>query len=193
MSTTISQSSLTTYDDYRHLPDDGKQYQIIGGELYMTPAPTPYHQEVSLTIAAALRKFVKEYHLGKVYAAPIDVVLSMTDIVQPDLVFVARERLNIITKKNIVEAPDLVIDILSEHTESIDRTKKMALYEKHGVKEYWIVNPDDKSIDLFVLKENVLILKTTVSGTQNLSSHVLNGFTLTANNVFNIEPQNTEL
>ena len=184
MSTSTTQSRLTTYDDYRHLPDDGKQYQIIGGELYMTPAPKPYHQEISLNIAATLRDFVKQHNLGKVYTAPIDVILSMTDIVQPDLVFVSHDRLNIITKKSIVEAPDLVVEILSEHTESIDRQKKMALYEKHGVKEYWIVDPEQKVIEQFVIKENSYQLQTTVTGTQKLSSFVLEGLTISTKQVF---------
>ena len=184
MSTTTTQSRLTTYDDYRHLPDDGKQYQIIGGELYMTPAPTPYHQEISLNIAMTLREFVNEHLSGKIYTAPIDVILSMTDVVQPDLVFVAKDRLNIITKKNIVEAPDLVIEILSENTESIDRKKKMDLYEKHGVKEYWIVDPSQKIIEQFAIKENSFKLHATISKTQKLSAVVLDGFTLTADQVF---------
>ena len=184
MSTSTTQFRLTTYDDYRHLPDDGKQYQIIGGELYMTPAPTPYHQEISLNIATILREFVKEHHSGKIYTVPIDVILSMTDIVQPDLVFVSRDRLNIITKKNIVEAPDLVVEILSEHTESIDRKKKMTLYGKHGVKEFWIVDPSKKVIEQLVLKENFYHLHSTVSGTQKLSSVVLDGLTLATEQVF---------
>jgi len=181
---TSTLSQLTTYDDYRHLPDDGNQYQIIRGELYMTPAPTPYHQEISLNISVALSKHAKQHDLGKVYTAPVDVILSMTDIVQPDLVFVARERLNIITKMNIVEAPDLVVEILSEHTETIDRQKKLALYEKHGVKEYWIVDPQGKAIDQFLLKENSFQLQTTVSGTQKLSSVVLEKLVLTADDIF---------
>ena len=177
-------SPLTTYDDYRQLPDDGKQHQIIGGELYMTPAPTPYHQEISLNIAAPMREFANQNQSGKVYTAPIDVILSMTDIVQPDLVFVARDRLNIITKKNIVDAPDLVVEVLSENTETIDRQKKLALYEKHGVIEYWIVDPQDKTIEQFIVKEDSFKLNETVSGTQKLSSVVLEKFMLTTDEVF---------
>ena len=180
----FTQSQLTTYDDYRQLPDDGFQHQIIGGELYMTPAPTPYHQEISLNISVALSKHANQHGLGKVYTAPVDVILSMTDVVQPDLVFVARERLNIITKKNIVDAPDLVVEILSEHTETIDRKKKLALYEKHGVKEYWIVDPQGKTIDQFLLKENSFQLKATISGTQKLSSEVLENLSLAAEDIF---------
>lgn len=184
MSAPTPTSRLTTYDHYRHLPDDGKQHQIIGGELFMTPAPTPYHQEVSLNIATSLRNFVQQHRVGKVYTAPIDVILSMTDVGQPDIVFIARERLNIITKKNIVEAPDLIVEILSEHTESIDRKKKFALYEKHAVKEYWLVDPSEKTIEQFVLKENFFHLRATISGNKNLSSVVMENLTFAAEDVF---------
>lgn len=177
-------TELTTYDDYRHLPDDGKQHQIIGGELYMTPAPTPYHQQISLNLAFIINSYVKQQKAGSVYTAPIDVVLSMTDVVQPDLVFVAKERLNIITKRNIVDAPDLVVEILSESSETIDRQKKMALYEKHGVKEYWIVDPSGKAIEQYVLKENSFQLEATISGNQILTAEIIEKLTFTADDVF---------
>lgn len=143
---------LVTYDDYRHLPDDGKQYQIIGGELYMTPAPTTIHQRVSRNLLRLVDDYVTQHNLGEVFYAPVDVVLSMTDVVQPDIVFISSKRLNIITKKNIVEAPDLVVEILSEHTESIDRKKKKALYELHGVKEYRIADPHTRTLEIFTLE-----------------------------------------
>jgi Uma2 family endonuclease len=181
---TITLSRLTTYDDYRQLPDDGKQYQIIGGELYMTPAPSPYHQEISLNLAIILRNYVKQHKMGMVYTAPVDVILSMTDVVQPDLVFIAKNRLNIITKKNIVDAPDLVVEILSEHTETIDRQKKLALYEKHGVKEYWIVDPAEKVIEQFVLKKEKLQLHTKTRKDEKLSAVLMNDFSLPVNQVF---------
>lgn len=177
-------SRLTTYDDYRNLPDDGKQHQIIGGELHMTPAPTPYHQEISLNLAFILNSFVKQHKTGSIYTAPVDVVLSMTDVVQPDLVYVSRERLNIITKKNIVDAPDLVVEVLSDNTETIDRQKKRVLYEKHGVKEYWIVDPSEKTIEQHILKENSFQIKATIRGNQSLTSMVIEKFTLTADDVF---------
>ena len=181
---TITISRLTTYDDYRQLPDDGKQYQIIGGDLYITPAPSPYHQEISLNLATILSNYVKQHKLGMVYTAPIDVVLSMTDVVQPDLVYIAKNRLNIITKKNIVDAPDLVVEILSEHTETIDRQKKLALYEKHGVKEYWIADPAEKVIEQFVLKKEKLQLHTKARNDEKLSAILMNDFSFPVNQIF---------
>lgn len=181
---TTTLTRLTTYDDYRHLPDDGKQYQIIGGELYMTPAPTTQHQRIGLRLKFRLFEFVERNKLGEVLDAPVDVVLSMTDVVQPDIVFVAKERLNIITNKNIVEAPDLVVEILSEHTETIDRKKKMELYERHGVKEYWIVDPDAKVIEQFVLKKKKFKFHAKTEDQQKLASQVIEGLSFSVNEIF---------
>jgi len=141
-----------TYDDYLTLPDDGKKHEIIDGELYMTAAPLTNHQRVSGRIEFELRKFVTENKLGEVFYAPLDVVLSMTDIVQPDILFVSKDRSHIITKKNIIAAPDLIIEILSETTETLDRVTKKNLYERYGVKEYWIVDPSARTVEQYVLE-----------------------------------------
>jgi len=183
MSTTTL-SRLTTYDDYRKLPDDGKQYQIIGGDLHMTPAPTTIHQRILRNLFRITDNYVTKQKVGEVLFAPVDVVLSMTDVVQPDLVFVAKDRLNIITKKNIVDAPDLVVEILSEHTETIDRQKKMFLYEKHGVKEYWIVDPIKKMIEQFVLEEKTLQSHAKLKDIQKLSSIIIDDFSFPVSEIF---------
>lgn len=175
---------LTTYDDYKHMPNDGNQYQIIGGELYMTPAPTTIHQRISRKLLRFLDDYITQNDLGEILYAPVDIVLSMTDVVQPDIVFVLKERLNIITKKNIVEAPDLVVEILSEHTETIDRKKKMKLYEQHGVKEYWIVDPDAKVIEQFVRKKGKFVLRERVKSGQTLAAKIIEGLSFSAGEVF---------
>jgi len=182
---TTTESRLTTYDDYRHLPDDGTQYQIIKGRLYMTPAPTTIHQRILLNLIRVLDPFVENKNLGEILIAPVDVVLSMTDVVQPDLVFVAKERLNIITKKNIVEAPDLVVEILSEHTKTIDRQNKMELYEKYDVNEYWIVDPDANMIEQFIRVKETFELQATVKDQQELTSQVIDGLSFPVNEVLN--------
>lgn len=178
-------SKLVTYDDYRHLPDDGKQYQIIGGELHMTPAPTTVHQRILFKLAQIIAAYVNENKSGEVLVAPVDVILSMTDVVQPDIIFVARERMNIITKKNIVEAPDLVVEIISEHTETIDRKKKKQLYERHGVKEYWIVDPDAKTIEQYLLEGKTFMSKSTAGQDETLTSPLLKEYMVATNDVFN--------
>jgi Uma2 family endonuclease len=184
MTVTTTKSRLTTYDDYRHLPDDGKQHQIIEGQLYMTPAPTTLHQRILLNLFRLIDPFVNKSELGEILIAPVDVVLSMTDVVQPDLVFVAKQRSNIVTKKNIVDAPDLIAEIVSENSEIIDRNKKMALYERHGVKEYWIVDPSAKCVEQYLLNNRRLSLKDTYKDSQKLASVVVNNFTISPSDIF---------
>jgi Uma2 family endonuclease len=141
------------YVDYLHLPNDGKRYQIIGGELYVVPAPMPYHQDISRNLEFILYSFVKERELGRVYYAPCDVVLSEEDVVQPDILFILKEREHIIGKKNVQGAPDLIIEILSPRTMEIDRKLKVKLYERYGVKEYWLVEPERKEVEVLVLAQ----------------------------------------
>ena len=140
-----------TYEDYEKLPE-GAPYQLIGGELVMTPSPVPYHQIISRNIGFELLKFNEQKKPGEVIFAPMDVYLSETETYQPDIIFISNERLNIIGDKKIEAAPDLVIEILSESTAYYDLKHKKRVYEKSGVKEYWIVDPMEKSIEVY---ENV--------------------------------------
>lgn len=140
-----------THQDYLGLPDDGKRYQIIEGELYVIPAPIPYHQMVSKNIERILYDFTKKQG-GRVLRAPCDVVLINTDVVQLDVFFIRQERLNIIKEKNIQGPPDLVVEILSSYSEKIDKISKTKLYARFGVKEYWIVNPEKKEVTVLRLK-----------------------------------------
>lgn len=179
-----TKEKLVTYDDYRNLPDDGKRYEIIKGELLMTPASSTDHQKISRNIFLEIHHYVSEKDLGDVLYAPVDVVLSMTDVVQPDLVFVSRERGEIITKKNIVEAPDLVVEIISEHTEVIDRNRKKALYERYQVREYWIVHPDERQIEQYILEEGALKHQASAGASRKLISKAISGFRLQLEDVF---------
>jgi Uma2 family endonuclease len=177
---------LLTYDDYLSLPNDGKRYEIIGGELFMSPAPEPEHQDVLRNIFTALASFVSANALGKVYCAPIDVVLSMTDIVQPDIVFIARNRLSIVRKKNIIAAPDLVMEIVSPSTAIVDRTRKKTLYEHYGVREYWIVDSETTSVELYVRGESRFGDVTIFRAPESAASSVLSGFTLPVQQIFQV-------
>ena len=164
---------LFTYDDYLVLPENGKRHEIIDGELLMTPAPSPEHQRLLGRLYTVLEAVVRENDLGTVLFAPVDVVLSMTDIVQPDLVFITRERNNIVTKKNVVAAPDLVVEILSESTEKTDRVHKKMLYERYGVREYWIVDPEQRSVEVYNNDANLLKMTSTFKGKDNVRSALI--------------------
>ena len=138
-----------TYEDYLYLPEDGKRHELIDGEHYVTPAPIPKHQLVIANLFVALGPFVQRNSLGRVLTSPIDVVLSDSDVVQPDLLFIAAERLGIIGEKNVGAAPDLVVEVLSDSTRRTDEITKRRLYERHGVGEYWVVDPLLESAKLY--------------------------------------------
>jgi Uma2 family endonuclease len=142
-----------TYDDYVLFPEDGLRHEVIDGEHCVTPAPSLRHQAVSRRFTSALNPFIEFHQLGELFAAPTDIVLSRQDVVQPDLVFVSRERLHILTGQNIQGAPDLVIEILSESTRRSDEGPKLALYERFGVREYWLAKPFLKTVTVFRLEK----------------------------------------
>ncbi len=136
-----------TYRDYLLLPED-RRYEIVDGDLFMTPAPTTYHQRISRNLVFFLHRHVLETAVGEILQAPCDVVLSDTDVVQPDILFVSKERSAIIGEKYVSAAPDLVVEILSEATAERDRTIKAKLYARAGVQELWIVNPIGKTVEV---------------------------------------------
>ncbi|HAA90565.1 MAG TPA: Uma2 family endonuclease [Peptococcaceae bacterium] len=146
-----------TYEDYKSLPEsETKRYELLKGELVMVPSPPEYHQRISGNLEFILRMFVKERGLGYVYDAPLDVVLGEgegREVVQPDIFFITKERAGIITGEEIRGAPDLVIEIISPGTEDRDCHYKKTLYARHGVKEYWIIDPKAKTVEVFTLGE----------------------------------------
>ncbi len=183
MSETLTQ--LVTYDDYRELPDDGNQYQIIGGELFMTAAPYSSHQLIARNIFRIIDQHVYKNQLGEALFSPIDVVFSMTDVVQPDILFISNERLNIITEKNIVAAPELVVEILSKSTRNIDRNLKKELYARQGVEEYWLADPESASISQFILKEGKFeLMKKADIDSPILNCQILKGLTVDIRPIF---------
>src|SRR3990167_1134525 len=148
MATAIIEKKRYTYDDYLKTSDD-RRYELIEGELYMTPSPITNHQRISRKIEFLLEKFVTENDLGEVFYAPYDVYLDDENVVQPDIMFISKGRSKIIGEKNLQGAPDLVVEILSESTAYRDLIQKKKLYAKFGVKEYWIVVPEEKTIDIY--------------------------------------------
>ncbi|MFH1898653.1 MAG: Uma2 family endonuclease [Candidatus Desantisbacteria bacterium] len=143
---------IWTYEDYLTLPNDGKTYQVIGGDLFMTAAPLIYHQAISRNLAFIIWEFVKDHDMGEVFNSPVDIVFGSTNVVQPDIVYVSKKRLDIIREKAIFGAPDLVIEILSPTTLQMDVLLKKALYQRFGVREYWIVDPKEQKVEVFVME-----------------------------------------
>ncbi|MBV8517386.1 MAG: Uma2 family endonuclease [Acidobacteria bacterium] len=145
----LAESTKLTYEDYCDLPDDGKRYEIIDGELYVNPAPNLKHQRVIVNLVLALGFFVRDHKLGDVYVAPTDVVLSKTDVVQPDVLFITNENADRLTRANVQGAPDLAIEVLSESNRRHDEVIKRKRYEGFGVAEYWIVDPELELVKVF--------------------------------------------
>jgi Uma2 family endonuclease len=138
---------ILTYEDYAALPADGRRYELHDGELSVTPAPSPRHQEISANLSGILREHVKSRGLGKVLYAPIDCLLSDTTIVQPDLIYLDGSRMSAISGRGIEGPPTLAVEILSPSTARIDRDVKLQLYARHGVPWYWLVDPDERTIE----------------------------------------------
>ena len=172
-----------TYADYCLTPDD-ERYELVDGELIMVPAPGESHQIVAMELGALLHVFVKARGLGRVFSAPYDVVLSDTDIVQPDLLFVSNERAHIRTPTNIRGAPDLVIEILSPSTASRDWGEKRDLYAEYGVQEYWLVDPDTRTVTVLLLDAGAFAEVACYGAGQTLTSPTLPGFTANLDDLF---------
>lgn len=173
----LPKSLKLDYEDYCRLPDDGKRYEIIDGAAHVTPSPVTGHQAISVRLTWHLYDHVVRHQLGTVLAAPMDVVLSRHDIVQPDILFISTARAGIITEKNIQGAPDLVVEILSEDR-AHDLITKRRLYARHGVAEYWIVDPRHKTVLVHRRSGRTRFFRAPVSIRRTFSSPLLPGFSL---------------
>lgn len=175
-----------TYEDYVKLPDDGKRYEIIDGELYVNPAPAPRHQWILGNLYLALRLYLDGSGGGRVFIAPLDVVLSSENILQPDLLVIKSERAGLLGERNMQGAPDLAVEVISEGTRRKDVVVKRRLYEKFGVDEYWIVDPEIESVQVYRRHgeslERVMEVSTETGG--NITSPLLPNFTLEVNRIF---------
>ena len=179
-----SKKKTYTYADYLKLPDDRNRYEIIDGELVMTPAPKINHQRISGIIELQLRLFVERNDFGEVFDAPCDVFLTDKDIVQPDLLFISNKNKKIIKEDNIKGVPDLIIEILSPTTAYYDLIEKKELYEKFGVKEYWIVDPKKQWIEVYASEEKKYKMHQREEKSGKVNSKVLKGFKLELKQIF---------
>jgi Uma2 family endonuclease len=132
-----------TYDDFVLFPDDGKRHELIDGEHYVTPSPNTKHQKVSGNLHLLMGTWLEAHPIGQVFFAPFDVVFSRFDVVEPDLLYMSNERAaEVLTEANVQGTPELVIEIGSPRTRKRDETIKRRLYERAGVSEYWVVDPE---------------------------------------------------
>ncbi|MFN3851018.1 MAG: Uma2 family endonuclease [Spirosomataceae bacterium] len=129
-------------------------YELIEGEMIKKSAPKPIHQRLSMRLSRAISNFIFGKNIGELFAAPIDVFLNEYNAVQPDLVFVSAQNQQIITDDGIVGVPDLVVEIISPSSVIRDRVDKKNLYERIGVKEYWIIDPQYQDIEVYTIQNN---------------------------------------
>jgi Uma2 family endonuclease len=136
-----------TYDDFVQFPDDGLRHELIDGEHYVTPSPNTKHQTVSINLTVLIGSWLEHHPIGRLFHAPFDVVLSHYDVVEPDLLYLSNARAaDALTPKHVRGVPELVIEIGSPGTRKRDETIKRRLYERSGVTEYWIVDPERDTI-----------------------------------------------
>jgi Uma2 family endonuclease len=179
---------LLTVADLEACPDDGNRYELVEGELFVSRAPGIPHQRVLLNLVIALSSYLKDNPIG-ILVPGAGAVFSDYDAVIPDLVFVRNERWEDVTSGDkIIRAPDLVVEIISAGTENRrrDLSVKRQLYAKYGVKEYWIVDPDNRSVLIFRLREQKLQESATLKGDDKLTSPILPAFELKVSAIFNL-------
>jgi Uma2 family endonuclease len=168
-----------TYYDFCQLPDDGKRYEIIDGELFVTPSPRITHQKIVTRLSHYLLEFVENNRLGQVFVAPLDVVFSDYDVVEPDVFYVSNERAPALAEgKNVQGSPDLVVEVLSETTENRDRTIKLKLFARFDVREYWMIEPNGPSAEIYRRTPQGLEFCARLSSADLLTSPLLPGFSV---------------
>jgi Uma2 family endonuclease len=168
--TIMKQSNIRfNYNDYLQLPED-KRYEILEGELYVVPAPNTRHQRIIKRLLTVLMQEIEQKDHGELFSAPYDVVLSEENIVQPDILFIRKERLSLIGEANLAAAPDLIIEVLSPGTRKKDLDVKRKVYARFGVQEYWIVDPEGNTVEILIWNESGYITAGIYGATDRLRS-----------------------
>jgi Uma2 family endonuclease len=173
-----------TVDDYLAIPDEYPRYELLEGEMVEMVSPTSRHQRIAFRLARLLEAHCEAQRLGEVFIAPLDVILSRNVVVQPDILFISEARRAELIGERITGAPDLMVEILSPATSARDFNLKRKLYARHGVKEYWIVDPDDETIEVQRLQGNVFSTLALYEKGQTLSSPILEGLAMDVRPVF---------
>lgn len=184
----VSQETVTwvrrqSLADFHALPE-GTLAQFFDGEILMSPSPLFIHQRVVMALAGRLDRFVTAHGLGEVLPAPLDVSLSDTLVVQPDIVFVSHERAGIVTRRGLNGAPDLVAEVLSPSTAYYDLTVKRDAYQAHGIGEYWIVDPERRSVTVLARRDGRYREHAEVRGEGEAASALLDGFAVEVSSLF---------
>jgi len=173
-----------TVEDYRQLPETGPRYQLIEGDLYMAPAPNRYHQDISLNITVMLANFLAKHRSGKLYEAPFDVYFDEFNAYQPDIIFVSKKNLEILTDAGAEGAPDFIVEILSPKTALLDKKHKRKVFARSGVKELWFVDPETRQVDIYFLQKDAEHPAATYSDKDTFTSPHFPGLNIKGATIF---------
>jgi len=173
-----------TFEQFRQLPSDGKRYELVYGEVHVTPAPATRHQAVLQNLAVNLGYYVIKNHLGEVYTAPLDVRLGEDTALQPDLIFISDANAGIIQEDWIAGSPDLVVEVLSPSTAAHDRATKLRVYTEAGVPEVWFIDPKAKTVEVLRLQGKKYFIDASLAGDQILVSILFPGWQLPLHDLF---------
>jgi Uma2 family endonuclease len=177
-------STKFSYEDLQHIPPDRNRYEIVDGELFVTPSPITLHQRIVGNLYAQLWQHVRKHRLGEVFVAPLDVVFTFSTVLEPDVIFVSRSRLHIVGEKNLAGPPDLVVEVLSESTAKLDREIKPKQYALYGVSEFWRIDPDGKTLEILRLKEGEYELAARLGFGDTLTSLLFPGLSLSVSSLW---------
>ena len=186
---TMATEAITriTYEQFRELPEDGKRYELIHGEVHVTPAPSTKHQWVSINLSSSLGPHVAQNGLGQVFFSPLDVRLAPDLAVQPDLIFVSKARAGIILEGYIAGAPDLVVEILSPSTAAHDRATKLALYAEAGVPEVWFIDPMTVTVEILKLQGRKYFVECVLADDDIVTSNLFPGWEMPLARLFDFQ------
>ena len=181
----IPKPRLLTYDDYVRLtPPDSGNFELHNGQIIYMASPIPTHQKLSIRLSNRLFNHIDKHKLGEILTAPIDVVFTPNDIVQPDILYLSHERLHLIGDKKIEGAPDLAIEILSPSNTPKEMGYKKLLYELSGVREYWIINLDKKTLAQYENVDGEFFMRHVFQKTDTLTSLIIKDFEMSMNELF---------
>lgn len=164
--------------------EEGFYYELIEGLIVKKSAPSPAHQNASVNLIVAISAFIRQHDSGKLFSAPLDVFLDEHNVLEPDILFIRKDRLSIVTNNGVEGVPDLVIEILSPSTAKNDRGDKMKVYRRTGVQEYWIVDPRGLSLEIYTLRENEFELEAFAAESGTVESKLLSGLTIEVADIF---------
>jgi Uma2 family endonuclease len=177
-------STRLTYQDFLQFPDDGLRHEIIEGEHFVTPSPSARHQRILLRLSYLLQGYLETHPVGEIFFAPFDVLLSEFNVFEPDLIYISKDRAYLLNEKNLQGAPDLAVEILSPGTRNRDQRLKRGVYERTGVREYWLVDPDADAIEVLLRAGDEFAGPRRLSRGHTLTTRLWPGLELPVDKIF---------